>query len=296
MIMHKFKLILFACAACAFLVACQWQAPTSSSNDGKISLALNFAQWQEYAGDDGQRLSRAQNLAAITRVEIYVLFDKDTLAHTIAPVSESGEFSAALEVPIGTERRVIVEAWDDRNGDGNPVRTFRGVQTGIEVQPNLAQEVEVTLYPVPIAGQNVVLIIGNGQGAPGTSNNLVPITLISADSLSGMQFDLNYDANLIAPVAAQRNNTMAFDTLTTNVIFSEQGQALRALFFSTTGKRLPALLDPTVIASVAFQVNEAATAGETSPLQLSNLTVLDQQQQRLSVLAVEGSTFVVVGK
>lgn len=295
--MPKIKLLLCAFAACLTLVACQAQAPTSFSNDGKISLALNFAQWQEHAGEGDRRLSRARSIAAITRVEIYVLFDKDTLAHAVAPVSATtGEFSAALEVPIGSERRVIVEAWDDQSGEGAPVRVFRGVQSGVEVQPNLAQEVEVTLYPLPTAGQSVVLVISNGQGAPGSNNNLVPVTLISADSLSGMQFDLNYDANLIAPVAAQRNNTMAFDTLTTNVIFSEQGQALRALFFSTTGKRLPALLDPTVIASVAFQVNEAATAGETSPLQLSNLTVLDQQQQRLSVLAVEGSTFVVVGK
>ncbi len=294
--MHKSKLIFFTLAVCSLLVACQWQAPTNSSNAGKISLALNFAHWQEHAGDDGRRLSRAQNLAAITRVEIYVLFDKDTLAHTSAPVAESGEFSAALEVAIGTERRVIVEAWDDQNGDGAPVRTFRGVQGGVEVQPNLAQEVAVTLYPVPIAGQSVVLIVGNGQGAPGTSNNLVPLTLISADSLSGMQFDLNYDGNIIAPTSALRNTAMAFDTLTTNVIAGAQGQALRALFFSSTGKRLPALFDPTVFAHVAFQVNEAAPVGALSTLELSNLAVLDQQRRRLSVLAVAGSTFVVVGK
>lgn len=295
--MPKIKLLLFSFAACLTLVACQSQAPTSFSNDGKISLALNFAQWQEHAGDEGSRLSRARSIAAITRVEIYVLFDQDTLAHANAPVSATtGEFSAALEVPIGAERRVIVEAWDDQNGDGAPVRAFRGVQSGVEVQPNLAQEVEVTLYPLPTAGQNVVLVIGNGQGAPGSNNNLVPVTLISADSLSGVQFDLNYDSNLIAPTRALRVNAVVFDTLASNLLVNEQGQMLRVLFFSTASKRLPALPDPTEIMDILFQVHEGLSAGARTALTFSNLVVLDAQRRRLGVLAVGGEFEVVGGR
>ncbi len=294
--MYKTKLILLSLAASLTLSACQWQAPTDPATDGKISLALNFARWQEHIGDEGNQLARARGWAAISRIEIFVLFDKDTLAHATAMVtSGANEFSAALEVPIGKERRVIVEAWEDQNGDGAAVRAFRGVQTGVEVQPNLAQEVEVTLYPLPVAGQSIVLIVGSGQGAPGTSGHLVPLTLISADSLSGMQFDLNYEANLVAPVAALRTTTLAFDTLASNIVVSEQSQALRMLLFSTAGKRLPALVDPAVIMNVAFKVNGGVEAGAQSALTLSNFAVLDHNRKRLGVLAVEGGTFEVVG-
>jgi hypothetical protein len=294
--MSQPKLLLLTLAATVTLVACQWRAPTSSSYEGKISLTLDFAQWQEHDGEEGLRLARSRNLAAITRVEIYVLFEQDTLAHATAPVaSGSNEFSAVLEAPIGGERRVIVEAWDDQSGEGPPMRAFRGVQTGVEVQPNLAREVEVTLYPLPVAGQSVVLIIGNAQGAPGTGGHLAPVTLISADSLSGVQFDLNYDGGLISPTAALRAKTIAFDTLASNVVASEQGQALRVLLFSLSGKRLPALFDPAVIMSVAFQVSEGAPVGARSALILSNFAVLDHQRKRLGVLAVEGGNFEVVG-
>ncbi len=294
--MYKTKLILFALVSSLTLCACQWQAPTSSSNDGRIALALNFAQWHEHPGEEGFRLARVRGLAAITRVEIYVLFEQDTLAHATAPIaSGSNEFAAALEVPIGKERRVIVEAWDDQGGEAPAVRAFRGVQAHIDIQPNVAREVAVTLYPLPVAGQSVVLIVGSSQGAPGTSGHLVPLSLISADSLSGVQLDLNYDANLISPVAARRMTAIALDTLASNVIFSEQGQALRLLLFSIAGKRLPALFDPAVIMNVDFKVNDGAEAGAQSALALSNFAVLDHERKRLGVLAVEGGGFEVVG-
>lgn len=294
--MHKTKLISFALATSALLFACQWQAPTSPAGEGKISLALDFAQWQEHKGDGDYSLARTQALAVISRLDIFVLFDKDTLARaTTQVVAGSNEFSAVLEVPIGAERRVIVEAWDDLGGEGGPVRAFRGVQTNVEILPNVAREVAITLYPLPVIGQSVVLIVGAAQGAPGTSGHLVPVTLISADSLSGVQFDLNYDANLIAPVAALRNTSLAFDTLASNIITSEPGQPWRVLFFSLSGKRLPALLDPSVMMNLSFKVNESATVGAKSNLLLSNLAVLDHTRRRLGVFVVEEGGFEVVG-
>lgn len=290
------KTNLLALAASVLLFACQWQAPTNPSSEGKISLALDFAQWQEHKGDGANTLSRTQALAAISRIDIFVLFDKDTLARATTQVAAgSNEFSAALEVPIGVERRVIVEAWDDQGGEGEPVRAFRGAQANVEILPNIAQEVAITLYPLPVIGQSVVLIVGNAQGAPGTSGHLVSFALISADSLSGVQFDLNYDANLIAPVAALRNTALAFDTLASNIITSAQDQAWRVLFFSLNGKRLPALLDPTVMMNLSFKVNESAAVGAHSNLSLSNLAVLDNNRRRLGVYVVEEGGFEVAG-
>ncbi|NUO78664.1 hypothetical protein HUU05_01185 [candidate division KSB1 bacterium] len=294
--MSKTKRLLLALALSLALAACQSQAPTNPVNDGRVSLALTFAQWQEYSGEEGQTLARVRAPAAISRLDIFVLFDQDTLARTVAQITPgSNEFAAVLQVPIGEERRIVVEAWDDQGGVAPPVRAFRGVQAHVEVQPNVAREVAVTLYPVPLAGQSVVLIVGSAQGAPGTSGHLVPITLISADSLSGIQFDLNYDARLISPVAALRTRPLAFDTLATNVISSQQGQALRMLMFAVSGERLPALFDPTEIIKVDFSVDIEAEAGTQTPLTLSNFTVLDQNRKRLGVLAVEGGSFEIAG-
>lgn len=293
--MHKKNLLLLALLASMTLVACQSQSPTYPLPGGKISLALEFAQWREYSGEEERQLARTRTLAAISRVDVYVLFDKDTLARATAQIAPgANEFEAVLEVPIGPERRVVVEAWDDQSGAATPIRTHRGVQSRVNIQPNVAQEVAVTLYPIPVAGQNVVLIVGNAQGAPGTGGHRVPITLISAEPLSGLQFDLNYDASRVLPVAAQRATVPAFDTLATNPVVSEGGQALRMLFFALSGQRLPALFDPTEIIHVNFGVNAAAEAGTTSPLFLSNFAVLDQNRNRLGVLAVEGGSFEVV--
>ncbi len=293
LIMHK---NFFTLAICLALAACQSQSPTGATNDGKISLALEFAQWREYSKEEGQRLARVHAPAAISHINIFVLFEQDTLARTVAQITPgSNEFAAVLEAPIGAERRIVVEAWDDQGGVTPPVRAFRGVQAHVEIQPNVAREVAVTLYPVPVAGESVVLIVGSAHGAPGTSGHLAPITLISADSLSGVQFDLNFDARLISPVAAQRTRPLAFDTLATNIISGQQGQVLRMLLFAVSGERLPALFDPTEIINVDFSVDIEAEMGTQTPLTLSNFTVLDQNRKRLGVLAVEGGSFKVVG-
>lgn len=293
--MYKKNYLLLAFIASLTFSACQWQTPTNPSHGGKIALTLDFAQWREYSGEEERQLARTRGRAAISHVDIYVLFDKDTLAHATAQITPgSNEFEAVLEVPIGPERRVIVEAWDDQNGAISPRRTHRGVQSRIEIQPNVAQEVAVTLYPVPVAGQNVVLIVGSANGAPGTSGHFVPVTLISADPLSGLQFDLNYDTTRVAPVTARRAATFAFDTLATNLVASDGGQALRMLLFALSGERLPALFDPTEIINVAFSVKAEAEIGTQSPLFLSNFVVLDQNRNRLGVLAVEGGNFAVV--
>lgn len=293
--MNKKNSFILTLALSLALGACQWQSPTSPANDGRISLALHFASWQEHAGAAGLRLARTHELAAISRIEVFVLFDQDTLAQTTAQITPgSDEFSAILEVPIGEERRVVVEAWDDPGNETPPVRIFRGVHRHIDIQPNVAQEVAVTMYPVPVAGQNVVLIVGNAQGAPGTSGHLVPISLISADSLSGIQLDLEFDGSRISPVAAQRANMLPFDTLATNLVASEAGQALRMLLFALSGERLPVLFDPIEIIHVDFSVHADAEAGTQLPLLLTNFAVLDQNRKQLVVLAVEGGNFEVV--
>ncbi len=286
---------LFTLSLSLALAACQSQSPTSPSSSGKISLALDFAQWQEYPGEERNQLARAAGPMEISRIDIFVLFDKDTIARTTAQIAPgTNEFEAVLEVPIGAERRVLVEAWDDQGGEAQPVRAFRGVQAHVDIQPNVAREVEVTLYPVPVAGQHVVLIVGSVKGAAGTSGHLVPISLISADSLSGVQFDLNYDASRISPVAALRTATIAFDTLASNIVTSAQGQALRMLLFALSGERQPALFDPTEIINVDFRVNADAELGTQSPLTLSNFTVLDHNRNRLGVLAVAGGSFEII--
>jgi hypothetical protein len=157
----------------------------------------------------------------------------------------------------------------------------------------MVQTVSLTLYPVPVSGRRVVLAAGPASGAPGSGNNLAPITLVSADSLSGIQFDLNFDPAVISPQGVAPAATLPWSNMENNIINS--GQALRILMFDSNGRRLPVYADPAIIAHVDFRVNAEGATG-SSPLTISNALVLDANRNQLEVAAVQDTFYVAGGK
>ena len=275
------------------LAGCLRQPPTGSLEPAGLALELRVAQWTLLLPDHENALARSAALAQVTRVEIYVTAEQDTLSRATVPIVPGQvEFSTSLEVPAGEDRRVIVEAWDDVASEGAAGLVLRGIQTQIDVAPEMVQTVPLTLYPVPITGRRVVLAAGPASGAPGSSSNLAPFTLVSADSLSGIQFDMSFDPALIAPQGVVPDAALPWSTVESNVVGN--GQTLRVLMFDANARPLPAFYDPTTLARIDFRVQVEAAAGASSPLVISNALVLDANRNPLEVAAV-ADTFYVVG-
>ncbi len=277
-----------------FAAGCFKQQPTGANLPASLSLQLRVANWSLLQPEPEAALARTAAPAQITRVEIFITLAKDTLAARTVPLAPgAGEFSASFEIPSGEDYRVIVEAWDDNGVEGGGGLLFRGVQANVVIIPEVAQTVSIVLYPVPIAGQRVVLIVGGASGTPGSSGNLAPISLISADSLSGVQFDLNFNPAVIAPVRTVRDAALPWSSVESNVV--NNGSALRLLLFDNTGRRLPVFNDPAALARVDFRVSNNAAIGVSSSLTISNPLVLDANRRPLEV-AVVVDTFVVVDR
>ncbi len=276
------------------LMGC-FKQPTGAHQPAALALQLRVAKWTLLEPEQENALARASAAAQVTRVEIYVISENDTLARATEPIAAGAQqFSASLEVPAGEDRRVIVEAWDDAGVESTAGLILRGIQTQIDVVPEAVQVVPLTLYPVPLSGRRVVLALGSASGVPGSSSNLMPLTLISADSLSGMQFDLNFDPAVISPQRLVPLAALPWNHAESNVV--SNGQSLRILMFDGNGRRLPVFYDPAALANVEIHVNSAAAAGARSPLVISNALILDAYRNPLEVAAVQDTFYVVGGR
>jgi hypothetical protein len=279
------------------MMGCFEQSPTGANRPAGIALQLRVAKWALLQPDQEKAIARASALAQITRVEVYVTLEDDTLAHASVPISPGAEeFSASLEVPAGENRRIIVEAWDDLGSEGGSVAglILRGIQTNVTIVAEEVQGVPLTLYPIPIAGRRVVLATGSASGVAGSSGNWVPFTLVSADSLSGIQFDLNFDPAVISPQGVVPDAALPWSTVESNLI--NNGQTLRVLMFDSNGGRLPIFYDPATLANIDIRVHAEVAVGASSPLVISNALVLDANRAPLEVAAVENTFHIVEGR
>ncbi|MGH7495557.1 MAG: cohesin domain-containing protein [bacterium] len=277
------------------LTGCFRHAPTGVQEPAALALQLRVAKWTLLQPHQEQTLARAHAVAQISRVEIYVAAERDTLTRATVVVDPgANEFSASLEVPAGENRRIIVEAWDDIGSEGQNAAglILRGIQTNVTVVPEVALTVPLTLYPIPLFGRRVVLAAGSASGVLGSSGNFVPLTLISADSLSGMQFDLNFNPVVIAPQRVVPDAALPWRDVQGNPV--NNGQAVRVVMFDSNSQRLPVFYDPATLVNIEFRVNSATTTGASSPLVISNAMVLDANRVQLEVAAVH-DTFYVVG-
>ena len=294
-----FRLLLFIVSFGLTLTACFRGAPTGVNEPAALALQLRVANWTLLRPDLKNSLARTHVTAQISRVEIYVTAEKDTLARATVPIAPgASEFSASLEVPVGENRRIIVEAWDDIGSGGESAAglILRGLQTNITVVPEVDLTVPLTLYPVPLSGRRVVLAAGSAYGAMGSGGNLVPIKLVSADSLSGVQFDLNFNSTVIAPQRIVRDAAFPWSEVHGNAVNNGQGQAMRVVMFDSNNQPLPVFYDPATFVKIEFQVNNTAAVGASSPLVISRATVLDANQVQLEVAAVEDTFYVVEGR
>jgi hypothetical protein len=293
--MTRFLIIIAALGL--ILTGCFRHAPTGSNQPAALALQLRIANWTLLQPQQEHALARARAVAQITRVEIYVTSARDTLAHTTVAVAPGAdEFSTSLEVPAGENRRIIVEAWDDIGSETEAVAglVLRGIQTDITIVPEVALTVPLTLYPIPLSGRRVVLAAGSASGALGSSGNFVPLTLVSADSLSGMQFDLSFDPAVISPQRVLADAALPWREVPSNPV--NNGRSLRVLMFDSNGRRLPVFYDPATLVNVEFRVNNGAAAGASSPLVISDAMVLDANGVQLEVAAVQDTFYVVDGK
>lgn len=291
------KIILIFVVPALVAAGCARRSPAGANQSAGLALQLRVAPWTLLQPGRQNFLARALARSQITRVEIFVIFEKDTLTRATVPIAGgAAEFSASLEVPAGEDRRIVVEAWDDLGSEGEAQAglVLRGVQTNVTIVADLVQTVSLTLYPVPIAGRRVVLAMGSASGTPGSSGNFAPITLVSADSLSGLQFDLSFDAAILSPQSLVPDPALVWNSVESNLV--NGGRALRIIMFDSDGRRLPAYHDPAVIARADFRVNAEAAVGAGLPLVISSALALDANRNQLEVAAVQDTFHVVAGK
>ena len=280
--MAKFKSVY-----CSILVliwsACSTRT-TAPENSSAIALNLRFIEGELHEVDGYSSLFRPSAVAQITRLEMFVTFTGDTLARESVVVAPGQtEFSTSLEVPIGEDRCVIVEAWSDENVEAGSVLEYRGVQCGVRVEA-IEQQVAIDLYPVPIKGSRIVLVAGSGSGSPGTSRNFVPIILLSADPLRGIQFDVQFESGLIFPDGLVPSPGVALSNVESNIVEFAESIALRVLMFDLSANALPPQPDPFRLLMVDFSVLPEVQSGAISEIRLTNFAAQNAEGKRLQVI------------
>ena len=278
-------------AANLLFTACSISPLSPPTGPAVVILELEFAQGVVHQAKAATPLGRLGAVAQATRVEIYVTFAEDTLSRATVTVSPgASEFSAELEVPAGDDRRIVVEVWSDSAAlpDAGSVLEYRGVRPHVSIVPNASQEVGITLYPLPIAGERVVMIAGSAGGASGSQGNQAPVLLITSDSIRALQFDLQFEGDLIVPDSVVQGEANTLANLESNLVSTDRGEALRCLLFDNSGQILPPLADPTALLAVEFRVNSTASRGDSSNVVLTDFVVLNARREQLQVISIPG--------
>lgn len=93
--------------------------------------------------------ARVTSSAGVEQVNLFVLTvsarDMDTVIDTL--LFEDGEIVGEIEVPVGTQRKFVLEAWDQPAVGGPPVLIYRGV-TITDVLPGQIVHLVINMEPV----------------------------------------------------------------------------------------------------------------------------------------------------
>jgi Tol biopolymer transport system component len=125
----------------------------------------------------------------------------------------------------------------------------------------------------------------NTQGVPGNPVT-VPITLDDATDVAGVQFDLVYDPAILTNAAAQKGALIAGDPdwlLAYNVITPGR---IRVLAYNQHSQPLGP--GGGTIAECTFTVSPSATRGQTSPLDIQNPVLSDEDGGSIPVVGIDG--------
>lgn len=274
-------------------LACSSSQPTASSR-ANLALQLEFIKGVLHQGEAGNHLLKSANIQQVNRIEIYVFFADDTLAHRAIRIPPGDStFAAALDVAPGEDRRIVVEAWSD-NLEAENLLEYRGVTSGVRIESGIEQHVTVTLFPLAIPGRRVVMIAGRGAGAPGANRNPVPFSVISADSLRALQLDVHANVNNnaegfgLSPRDATRDAGLPLQNLDSNIIASAGLPTLRIVLFDDAGRTLPPQEEPSRLFDVNFQVNPQVAPGTVFRIWVSNVAVRAAGNNQLEVLSLDG--------
>jgi len=93
--------------------------------------------------------ARISSATAIEQVDLFILTisarDMETVVDTL--LFENGEIVGEIEVPVGTERRFVLDAYDVPPEGGEPVLIYRGV-TVVDVLPGQVVQLVINMEPL----------------------------------------------------------------------------------------------------------------------------------------------------
>jgi len=296
--------LLIALPACLFCLHCGRPAPLAANGAAVFDLRLSFA---------GKKVSGSANLGktenkisaapAITKL-VFRVFDapEGQLIASDSIEIAPGQLSFRknlLNVPAGENRVLDVKAFEsifiETSERFDEVISFSGRQTDITVPQNDTVRVSLTLSPLPIPGYRVVLDIGDGAGAIGSSLNPVAISLANSDNLRGLQFDLVYDGRQLAANGVRGVSRLAgFSNIEARNLVQEDpaNTIYRIIIFDQSrppGEIPPVAVTavPEPILTVLFNVDSRAVA-QPGTLRIAAATATDANLTKFEVYAVEG--------
>lgn len=128
------------------------------------------------------------------------------------------------------------------------------------------------------------LTVVGGSGAPGSIGNLVPISLVNAGDIAGVQLTLNYDPTILTPTGVSSvGRAIQMGAPSWNV--PSPGE-LRALLVNLSGEVIPPGIEP--VLEIAFTVVPAAFPGDTAALSLPHVVLSDSEAQVVDVTPTDG--------
>lgn len=304
---NKKILVLTLLFAFAGLQCQENSSPLSPRGGAIVALRLSF---------HGRLLSRpaevvktrpkASAVQRISRLEVRVFASEGGAvldSVTIPLDSEQQTFRADLTVPTGTNRVIEVDAFEeffDKGEDLVSVLTCRGRATGITVLRRDTVRVPVQLFPVPILGQRVVLDVSDGSGTRGSTGNPVALALANLDQIRGLQFDLLYNNDLVAPARFNPLGRIAgFNGIRAETVLdrTESRLVYRVVIFDQSnppGEIAPVgrTLEPETIAQILFNV-ASGTGAATDTLKLISAVATTASLRNLEVFVKDDGVFVV---
>ncbi len=287
---------------------CRENSSPLSPRDGvPVALRLSFhGRLLSRPAEFGRARQKPSGVQRISRLEARVFASEGGAvldSVTISLDSEQQTFRADLTVPTGTNRVIEVDAFEeffDKGEELISVLTCRGRATGITVLRRDTVRVSVQLFPVPIRGQRVVLDVGNGSGARGSTGNPVALALANLDQIRGLQFDLLYNNDLVTP--AQFNplgriagfNGIRAETVTDQ---TETRLVYRVIIFDQSNQPreiapVGRTLEPETIAQILFNVASGAGAA-TDTLKLVSAVATTANLRQLEVFIKDDGIFTV---
>jgi len=282
-------------------------SPLSPRDGAPVDLRLSFhGRLLSRPAAFGKARQTASGVQRISRLEARVFASEggavlDSVTIDLPQAQQT--FRADLTVPIGTNRVVEVDAFEEFFDEGEDVvfiLTCRGRATGITVLRNDTVRVPVKLFPVPILGQRVVLDVSDGSGTRGSTDNPVALALANLDQIRGLQFDLLYNNDLVTPTRFNPLGRIAgFNGIRAETVTDQTESRLvyRVLIFDQSnppGEIAPVgrTLEPETIAQILFNV-ASGTGAATDTLKLISAVATTASLRKLDVVVRDDGVFTV---